>query len=497
MDLPSLLRTIGMILLVVLVFNLMIVVHELGHFWAARWRGLKVDRFQIWFGRAIWQKTVNGVEWGMGWIPFGGYVKLPQMAPMEAIEGGGTKRESLPEIRPLDKIIVAFAGPLASFLLAVLFAVLVMIIGRPPTVLGDSRIGGVMPGSPAERAGILAGDRIVEIDGEPVEFFAGPMRSIQDKVTLSPTNTLPVVVERPGAGRVALTVHLDVPAKRWWQRSEPRMMGVAQFYGPDLADVMPNSPAALAGLGPGDRIESIDGQPVVAGAQVEMLLRDEQPHRLGVMNREGARREVTLAARKPERPEGFPEPRSGLGWASPPVSTELVHPGVGEQIAVAGSQIWRTLRALTSKQSGLGVNDLAGPVGIGRTYYTLLDLDWRLVLWFSVMLNVNLAILNLLPLPVLDGGHITLALVEGITRRRVPLRLLEPVYMACALLLFGFMGYKLLQESWLMGTRTDALDAPAATAEPEFLPPTTTLGASTAYSGPAESSAAAGSGGNP
>src|ERR1700734_782107 len=101
---------------VVLLFNLLIGVHELGHFLAAKWRGLKIDRFAIWFGKPIWKTNIDGVEYALGWIPAGGYVALPQMATMEAIEGkGDTSGEPLPNISALDKIIVAFAGPLFSF----------------------------------------------------------------------------------------------------------------------------------------------------------------------------------------------------------------------------------------------------------------------------------------------------------------------------------------------------------------------------------------------
>src|SRR5512137_2844033 len=96
---------------VLLLFNLLIFVHELGHFLAARWRGLKVDRFAIWFGKPVWKKKINGVEYALGTIPAGGYVALPQMASMEAIEGKGeSSGEPLPQISAFDKIIVAFAG---------------------------------------------------------------------------------------------------------------------------------------------------------------------------------------------------------------------------------------------------------------------------------------------------------------------------------------------------------------------------------------------------
>ena len=101
----SVLATIAIIFGVVMLFNFMIFIHELGHFFAARWRGLYVDRFQIWFGRPIWKKTVNGVQWGLGWIPAGGFVSLPQMAPMEAIEGRAELPKDLKPVTPLDKII--------------------------------------------------------------------------------------------------------------------------------------------------------------------------------------------------------------------------------------------------------------------------------------------------------------------------------------------------------------------------------------------------------
>src|SRR3954465_13342215 len=107
------LKVLVIILEVVVLFNLLIAVHELGHFLAARWRGLKVERFAIWFGKPIWKTKINGVEYALGSIPAGGYVSLPQMATMETIEGKGeSSGKPLPPISALDKIIVAFAGPL-------------------------------------------------------------------------------------------------------------------------------------------------------------------------------------------------------------------------------------------------------------------------------------------------------------------------------------------------------------------------------------------------
>ena len=105
----SVLRFVGTMLLVLLVFNFIILVHEWGHFLAARWRGLKIEKFQIWMGEPIWKKTWNGVQYGLGWIPAGGFVALPQMAPMEALEGGNKDGKPLPPITRILREVMSIA----------------------------------------------------------------------------------------------------------------------------------------------------------------------------------------------------------------------------------------------------------------------------------------------------------------------------------------------------------------------------------------------------
>src|SRR3954463_3675768 len=142
-------RFLFVLLEVLILFNLLIVVHELGHFLAARWRGLYIERFGVWFGKPIWKKTINGVQYSLGSLPFGGFVALPQLAPMDIIEGkADVDRAKLPAVSAIDKIIVAVAGPFFSLLLAFVLATLIWAVGYPVSE-GDTatRIGYIMPDS--------------------------------------------------------------------------------------------------------------------------------------------------------------------------------------------------------------------------------------------------------------------------------------------------------------------------------------------------------------
>src|SRR5438128_3370364 len=185
---------------VLILFNLLIVVHELGHFLAARWRGLYIEQFGIWFGKPLWKKKIKGVLYSLGSIPAGGFVKLPQLAPMDIIEGkADLDREKLPAISAVDKIIVAFAGPLFSLLLALLFAGIVWVVGHPVSESDiTTTVGYVEKESPAAKAGIEAGDKILEVDGQPVTRFSGMNDSVIWNVVRSEGATIPFKVERAG-----------------------------------------------------------------------------------------------------------------------------------------------------------------------------------------------------------------------------------------------------------------------------------------------------------
>ena len=438
----AVLKVIFIILEVLLLFNVLIFVHELGHFLAARWRGLKVERFAIWFGKPIWKKEINGVEYMLGTIPAGGYVSLPQMAPMEAIEGKTDKpREDLPPVSAKDKIIVAFAGPLFSFGLAIVFALIVWAVGRPVSESETTTtIGAVDKGSPAEKAGLQVGDVIKRVDGKPVTKFGGMGDSVIWRVVRSEGATIPIEVLRNNQ-LVAVEVTPTREKTKPWQRKSLRQILIDPAFTPMVNTVSANSPAERAGLKRGDEIHAVNGVKLLHPAGFAEYVKDQGliPLTLKVV-REDKPFEVTLT---PAIPEGETKPRIGIEWDPGGGKMALSRPGVAEQIYASVDAMISTFGALFSRKSDISAQHLSGAVKIMNIYYLLFKSEqgWRLALWFSVIMNVNLAILNLLPIPVLDGGHIVLAIVEAVRRKPVSVRLLQVLQTSCAVLIIGYMLY--------------------------------------------------------
>ena len=442
-SISSVFQVILLIIAVVMSFNVIIFVHELGHFLAAKWRGLRIDRFQIWFGAPIWKKEINGVQYGLGWIPAGGFVALPQMAPMEALEGGNKDAKPLPPISPLDKIIVAFAGPLFSMLLALLSALVVYGVGKPADFI-PTQVVEVLPDSPAAIAGILNGDKIIAINGSPVNGFAGSLDSITEGIILSKGKQIEFTVERAGApAPLKFISEFKTPKTQWFQRGGLRQVGI----GPEsdhikLGSVVKGSPAEKAGFMDGDVLVSMNGQAFKDGDKAIAFIKQIGANPIQFeISRNGVALKLTATPVVPVSPAGK-GPMLGLGFDPWPVQNEgIVHPGPFKQVGDSLRMMWTTIASVAAPDSSIGVGHLSGPVGIAKLQYQLLQMEngWRRILAFMVLFNVNLAVLNMMPFPVLDGGHITLAILEKITGRPVKAKPLEILQTVCALALISLM----------------------------------------------------------
>ena len=436
-------RVILILFEVLILFNLLIVVHELGHFLAARWRGLYIEKFGVWFGKPLWKKTINGVRYSLGSLPFGGFVALPQLAPMDIIEGkADVDRAKLAPISALDKIIVAVAGPLFSLLLALFFAGIVWVVGHPVSEADSTTIiGYVAPDSPAQKVGLQPGDKILEVDGKSVRRFLGMNDSVSWNVVRSEGDKIAVKFQRDVKVQ-AVWVEPYKAETRGWRRKSVRQLLVYPAETPIIAKVEPNTPAAGAGLRSGDIIRGFNQTPIYNPiALLEYISKHPNDELILHVERAGARLDVRV---KPTLlpTEGETKPRIGIQWDTTGiVSTQ--HPNPIEQVYNSVTSTLKTIGAVASPKSDVKLQHLSGPVGIWNIYVRLFEAEggWKLALWFSVILNVNLAILNMLPIPVLDGGHIVLALIESVRRKPVNMRVLEVVQTSCAVVIIGYMLY--------------------------------------------------------
>lgn len=426
---------------VIVLFGAAVFVHEFGHFWMARRRGMKVEAFAIGFGPRIVAWTRDGIEYSFRWIPAGGFVKLPQMITAEALEGGTTK-DTVPPAPPASKILVAFAGPFMNVVFALAIATWIYFVGLPRPV-NPPVIGFVEPGSPEYKLGIREGDRIVEIEGRQVKSW----QDVFETTALAPASIVSVVIDRAGERKTyQLPTRTDNPL-------ELKMLNLDSQEHVIVGEVSPKSPAAEAELKAGDEIVSFAGVPIFGKQQLIELVgkRGGQPTEIVVL-RAGEKLKRTVTPRVLDA--GAKKARIGISFAPTPTKYEVQRPGPlpWDQIIEVWQKTITTLNALLhSKQTGVGLDDLSGPPGILMMLASQVATDYRLALSFMVLLNVNLAVINLLPIPVLDGGHILIAIIEKIRRRPLSVRLLEWTTTAFAVLLITLMIYVSFNDLWRRG----------------------------------------------
>jgi regulator of sigma E protease len=421
----TLLNIIYVTVAVVAAFGASIFFHELGHFWVARKLGMKVEEFAVGFGPKLFSRKRDGIEYTLRAIPAGGFVKLPQMITAEALEGQSA--EPVPPAPPLHKILVAFAGPFMNVAFAFAIATLLYFIGLP-TPVSQPIVGRVDPASPEGKLGIREGDRVVMVDNKPIKTWD----DVMEATMIARTNVIPVVIEHDGVSKTYnLTASADnvlgVKALNLDPREHPVVGGVES-----------GMPAAAAGLQPGDRVLSINGIPVPGQSEMIELISKSggQPCQI-VFDRGNEMKTVTIT---PQYDPATKRARIGIVFSAGVFQVE--HPTPWAQVKDVCAKMVDTFSALAhSKQTGIGAKDLSGPVGILAILAAQVNSDYRLALSFLVLLNINLAFINLLPIPVLDGGHILMAIIEKIRRRPLSLKFVEYTTTGFAVLLLSFMLY--------------------------------------------------------
>lgn len=415
---------------VLALFGAAIFVHEFGHFWVARKLGMKVEEFAIGMGPKICSWTRDGIVYSVRWIPAGGFVKLPQMVTAEALEGKTT--EDVPPAPPWHRILVAFAGPFMNVVFAFALATVIYFVGLPLPV-NPPIIGYVEPGSAEARLGIQEGDVIKAVNNKKVIDW----QEITMNTAVARTSVLPVVIEHAGQEH---TYQLQATADN---ALGLKLLNLDPRDHPQVMQVLSGTPAEKAGLKPKDVVVSFAGVPVASREQLIDLIRKRGGQATEMRVQRGEKK-VALSV-TPAVDPGTKFGQIGIMLGTDSTQVYLVQkpgPLPWENVRGVLEQTYMVISALVhSHETGVGAKDLAGPVGILTMLAVEVKTDYRLALNFLVLLNINLAIINLLPIPVLDGGHILMAIVEKIRRRPMNVKFVEYVTTAFAVMLISFMLY--------------------------------------------------------
>jgi len=411
--------------------TLLVFIHELGHFVVARGLGIRVERFSIGFGPALYERRIGETDFRIAAIPLGGYVKMLGDTPDAEVDAAEHARSFLAQ-PPWKRAAVAVAGPAANLLAPILLFAAVFMAGVPAL---RPLIGEVIPDSPAARAGIEVGDEIVAMDGEPVTTWERVARYYE----MHPTDPVTVGVRRHGE-EIRLTVPPPTPpaGSTAVRRGEIVTRGALLTFPALVGTVQAEMPAAVAGIEPGDRVVAIDDQPVASWSALASIIRDhpETPLRFR-LQRGGAEVEVEVVPKAVPNPDAPPAggPKTigqvGIGAGEPPAELFTLD-RLGPVAALVGGY-HRTVEVGVTIAGGIGqlfrhqvsAKSLGGPIMIVQMAGEQAARGLPSWLFFVAVISLNLGILNLLPIPIPDGGHLLICAVETITRRPANPRILE------------------------------------------------------------------------
>jgi regulator of sigma E protease len=464
--------TILYITLALFALGFSIFIHELGHFIAAKKRGLIAERFSIGFGPRLFGWHRNGTDFRLSLLPLGGYVSLPQLADMGRIEGGEKEEDKLAPISYADKMIVAIMGAVFNLIFALVLSLLLWGLGRE--IVKSTKVGfvaeeirnadgAIVPG-PAYEAGIRQGDSIYAIDGKPVPDWWYFQNAIATGVGKEEGEVgrrqVEVGILRDGE-TMEFTVYPELVSSE-----RMRYIGIEpetdETSAPIVIHLEPDMPAIESGLEPMDRLIKLDGEVIISGAFLNTYLSKYGDRSIDVtVERKG--KEVTIPI-QPRIKEGETSPRFGFAYDFQ-YKTERVHYNPVEQLYRFAETMKMTLYALIHKNSDVKVKNMSGPVGIVHGLTRMAQIGFTDLLWMLALINVNLAIFNLLPIPVLDGGHMLFATISKLIDRPLPQKFMENLQGAFMILLLVFVIYVSFFDVGRVGRDIGLIDDEAPTEE--------------------------------
>ena len=429
---PQLLSLLHTIFVMGIVLGFMILIHEFGHYAAAKYFGVRVEVFSIGFGKRLFGFTKGDTDYRISAIPLGGYVKMSGENPMDDRTGDPGEFLSHPR---WQRFIVALAGPAMNVMLAVaLLTGVYMVHYEYPAYLDEPAIvGWVSPNTPAEKAGIQLGDKIVRV--EDIENPTWEQVNVKD--ALSPNQPLKYAIERDGKVMEKVMVPEPMGANQYGD-----MGWVPKESSVTLTTVEPGMPAEKAGLKIGDQILSANGQDIPAlAALVQMLSRTkDQPLELVIL-RNGQKQPFTIKPALDTKGSGQ-EPRYRIGIAS--VLTKVVKLNFSDSFTRSLSDnkkssflILELLQKMVQRK--VSMRQVDGPIGIGSAVGAAArEEGWTPLLLITAAISLNLGIMNLLPIPILDGGVILLLFIESLMQKEISLPIKERIYQAAFVFLVLF-----------------------------------------------------------
>jgi regulator of sigma E protease len=396
-----------------LVLGVVIILHELGHFLVARFFKIRIDTFSVGFGPRLIGFRRGETDYRISAFPLGGYVKMAGDTPSENLTGEPHEFLSKPK---WQRFLVASAGPIMNMILAVVLLSGLFMYGRevPEVLTTQARIGVIEPGSPADQAGIRKGDRISELDGKQNPNW----QDVEARVALNAGRNLPILLDRNGES-VSTTL---TPIKK-----EPSERGYVGMF-PNVPIIVKKKwPEQQADLKPGDEVTVVNGVDLTSSADsIQSIIQNiGAPSFPIIVNRQGETLKFQIT----------PVPRNGLKYIGmdlvPPPTVKIKLPfsqAVSKSISTNveyGKTIFQVIGMLFKREASL--KQLDGPIGIVRASGEALNESFAALISLMALISLNLGLLNILPIPVLDGGVMLMLIVESLMGRDMSLRLKERI----------------------------------------------------------------------